>query len=78
MYVDALYFELRSLCTPTPSFKPQTLNRQPQNRSCVEYRQNIEETRNVSERSVFVKGYLAHKKHSPPEEHHRALGIGLL
>ena len=25
-----------------------------------------------------LQGYLAHKKHPPPQDHHRSLGIGLL
>ena len=26
----------------------------------------------------ILQGYLAHKKHPPPKDHHRFLGIGLL
>ena len=25
-----------------------------------------------------IQGYLAHKKHPPPQDHHRSLGIGVL
>jgi hypothetical protein len=28
--------------------------------------------------TVVLQGYLAHKKHPPPQDHHRSLGIGLL
>ena len=28
--------------------------------------------------SNWLQGYLAHKKHPPPQDHHRFLGIGLL
>jgi len=28
--------------------------------------------------SSSIQGYLAHKKHPPPWDHHRSLGIGLL
>ena len=27
---------------------------------------------------VFLQGYLAHKKHPPPLDHNRSVGIGLL
>ena len=27
---------------------------------------------------VVLQGYLAHKKHPPPQDHHRSLGTGLL
>jgi len=28
--------------------------------------------------TASLHGYLAHKKHPPPQDHHRSLGIGLL
>ena len=32
----------------------------------------------LSDQTVGLQGYLAHKKPPPPQDHHRALGVGLL
>jgi len=31
----------------------------------------------VTPTNAGLQGYLAHKKHQPPEDHHRSLGVGL-
>ena len=31
-----------------------------------------------SPRGLHVQGYLSHKKHPPPQDHQKSLGIGLL